>query len=199
MEDKYIGSHNSWSFNPIKQIWLKPFFWVARCQSVDILAQYFKYNVRVFDLRLRYNKRTKKFEAAHGLARFKCDWINDLKDLNALAALDTIYCRVLLEDDKDQKDKEENDERFKEICRNLELTYKNIKFFGGWPARNGRWKQNIFIFKGEEPTLHDKYSSSVYVNGNKVWPWLYAFNHNKENLEIGTDMDYLFIDYVNIR
>lgn len=198
IETKFIGSHNSWSFNPIKQLCLKPFFWVAKCQRVTILEQYFKYGVRVFDLRLRYDKRTKKFEVAHGLAIFKCDWENDLKDLNALAALDTIYCRVLLEDDKDQEDQEENDERFKIECQRLAEKYKKIIFFGGFPARY-RWRKVIYDFNTKEPTLHDKYSSSKLVNGNKVWPWLYAHNHNKENLEMGTDFDYLFIDYVDIR
>lgn len=195
---KFIGSHNSWSFNPIKQLWLKPFFWMARCQRVNILYQYFNYGVRVFDLRLRFDKSTGKFEASHGLAIFKCDWKNDLKDLNALATFDTIYCRVLLEDDKDQDDQEENDERFEAICQYLVGKYPKIKFFGGWPARH-RWRQYIYHFDTKEPTLHDKYSSSCYVNGNKVWPWFYAANHNKENLEMGTDFDYLFIDYVDIR
>lgn len=193
-----IGSHNSWSFNPIKQWWLKPFSWVAKCQRVSILEQYFDYGVRLFDLRLRFDKETGKFEASHGLAIFKCDFENDLKDLNALAALDEIYCRVLLEDDEDQENQKENDERFKVACRNLEKKYKNIKFFGGWPARY-RWRQILYIFNTKEPTLHDKYSSSKLVNGNKVWPWLYAANHNKENIEKGTDFDYLFIDYVDIR
>jgi len=193
-----IGSHNSWSFNPIKQLWLKPFSWVARCQRVTILEQYFDYGVRVFDLRLRYDKRSKSFKVAHGLAIFKCDWENDLKDLNALAALDTIYCRVLLEDDENQKDQKENDERFKAECQRLAEKYKKVIFFGGFPARY-RWRKVIYDFKTKEPTLHDKYSSSKLVNGNKVWPWLYAFNHNKKNLKMGTNFDFLFIDYVDIR
>ena len=179
-------------------MWLKPFFWVAKCQRVTILEQYFKYGVRVFDLRLRYDKRTKKFEAAHGLAIFKCDWENDLKDLNALAALDTIYCRVLLEDDKDQEDQEENDNMFEAMCQYLVGKYPKIKFFGGWPARH-RWRQYLYHFDHREPTLLDLYSSSKLVNGNKIWPWLYAFNHNKENLKTITSADYLFIDYVDIR
>lgn len=195
---KFIGSHNSWSFNPIKQLWLKPFFWVAKCQRVTILDQYFNYGVRVFDLRLRYDKRTKKFEAAHGLAIFKCDWENDLKDLNALAALDTIYCRVLLEDDKDQEDQEENDYRFEAMCQYLVGKYPKIKFFGGFPARH-RWRQYIYHFDTKEPTLFDAYSSSKLVNGNKIWPWLYAFNHNRENMKRDINEDYLFIDYVDIK
>ena len=32
-----IGSHNSWSFNPIKQWWLKPFFFFSKCQRGSIL------------------------------------------------------------------------------------------------------------------------------------------------------------------
>ena len=38
-----IGSHNSWSYLPPKHWWMRPFAFMARCQSCDIQAQYEKY------------------------------------------------------------------------------------------------------------------------------------------------------------
>ena len=53
-----LGSHNSWSYLPVKQWYFTPFAFTARCQSIDIRTQYEKYGVRCFDLRVRFDKNT---------------------------------------------------------------------------------------------------------------------------------------------
>lgn len=195
-----IGSHNSWSFKKVKQWWLRPFTWVARCQKHNLQLQYMD-GARCFDLRLRYNEEKKIWETAHGLATFVGgeDWKEDLKEMNVfLSNKNPVCCRVLLEDTIFNQSIAQ-DYAFYDVCKWLEETFPNIKFFGGWPTRR-RWRQNIYNFQHKEPTLYDMYSSSCLANAkNKIWPWLYARKHNHENIERGTSLDYLFIDFVNIK
>ena len=51
-----IGSHNSWSFLKPKYFLLRFLSFTCKCQSKPIYEQYEYYNVRAFDLRLRFDK-----------------------------------------------------------------------------------------------------------------------------------------------
>lgn len=51
-----IGSHNSLTYLPVKQWYLKPFGWMARCQSKTLNEQFYIYGVRLFDFRVRFDK-----------------------------------------------------------------------------------------------------------------------------------------------
>lgn len=50
-----LGSHNSLTYLPVKQWYLKPFKWVAKCQSKTIDEQFCDYGVRLFDIRVKFN------------------------------------------------------------------------------------------------------------------------------------------------
>ena len=69
-EQIVYGSHNTMTYLPIKNWWLFPGLLTARCQNNNIGEQ-FKNGARVFDLRPYFNDKTKRWEFAHGLIKFK--------------------------------------------------------------------------------------------------------------------------------
>ena len=64
-----IASHDSYTFLKVKNplISLFSIFW--RCQKLSIEAQY-NLGVRVFDIRVYYNKKKDKWGTAHGFVKF---------------------------------------------------------------------------------------------------------------------------------
>lgn len=198
-----IGSHNTMSYLPVKQWYFKPLFWTARCQSKDIPEQYYKYKVRLFDIRVKFDKSGDLY-FAHGPIMFKGDINKALSTLNTLHEGDTtpLYCRVILEGNKPAKDQVLQEEHFTYFCENIQKLYKNIKFFGG--NRKYDWKI-VYKFNTEDPVLDDKYSSTTdFFDGktssfraklDDLWPWLYAKTHNKKNRE-NHKSGILFLDFV---
>ena len=194
-----LGSHNSMSYLPVKQWYLKPFYWVGRCQSKDIEEQY-KTGVKLFDFRIRFEENNAPV-FAHGPMKFKGDVYEYLTMLNKIAE-SPVYCRIILESNSPMKNQEKQEELFIEFCKNLS-NYPNIIPFGG--RRKYDWSI-LYNFGTKEPVLDDKYSSTTNIFGgpiNKwtakiddIWPWLYAKTHNKRLLKYGTDKDVLFIDFV---
>lgn len=198
--EQRIGSHNSWSFKKVKQWYVKLLFWTAKCQKVNIFEQY-SFGVRCFDLRLRYNHRKKIFETSHGLATYVGgeDWKHDIRWLDKRAEYSMkqqngapVYCRVLLET---KNFDEEEKTAFIDICKWLEENYTHLIFFGGFPSRH--WREYIYHFRAVEPTIEDKYSSVIPPKIRGLWPWLYAHTHNKENVELPAQCQYLYIDFLD--
>lgn len=191
---------------------MRPLAFMARCQKKDLYDQYFNYNVRVFDIRVHFNKRG-DVEFAHGIFKYE-GWIYPiLTDLNSYAAStgEKVYIRMLLEQNHESKDQKFQDCKFKELCKNVEEfkypALNNIIFFGGARKYDGK---KLYTFKTESEvlTLDHKYSSSTsfFKSKSKLlailddwFPWLYAKIHNKKNIITGTKKDCLFIDFVNIQ
>jgi hypothetical protein len=194
-----IGSHNSWSYAPIKQ-WYIPAF-VCKCQNVDIKEQYMR-GVKVFDLRVRRYKGN--WYTAHGSACFLTDYIDDLHWLNNQK--DSISVRIILEYNSKPKNLEDIKILFRNLCRYLEIMYDNINFFGG--KLKYTW-ETLYTFNGKDIPLIDKYSSttSLFKTNNKFlkiiddwWPYLYAKLYNKKNYEEymkSPHSDCLFIDFID--
>ena len=189
-----IGSHNSVSYAKPKKWWMFPFRFMAKCQSKSIKEQYEEYGVRLFDLRIKFNKNGKA-SFAHGLIEYDIK-IDDV--LNYLNALDPIPVRILLENKEGEFEKE-----FKQWCKETKKQYPKIKFFGG--RNKYSWKE-IYKFKYKGPEYLDKYSSNN-TKGKKVtgtylddwWPWLYAKLNNKKNITKGTEKEYILIDFIEIQ
>lgn len=202
-----LGSHNSMSYKSIRQWWLKPFFWAARCQSASLFDQFVFYGVRVFDFRVRFNK-SGDITFAHGPIEYTGTVPNYLTILDHMASKfkdQPTYCRIILECNARMKDQDLQDEHFCYFCEDMEQKFKNIIFFGG--NRKYDWKK-LYNFASQGPSLDDKYSSTTILSGENnytklaklddLWPWLYAKLNNKKNKRKGTDKDCLFIDFVNI-
>lgn len=190
-----LASHDSMTYLKPKKWYLYPFRFIARCQSKTLEEQYEKYGIRMFDLRISFDKHHIP-EFRHGLMAFKGDVEYYLEYLNSKGDCSV---RIWLEEYRDDKtDLQET--LFSMFCSKAEELYPNIKFFGGVRKRDGAVLHK-FNYK---PRYEDKYSSNN-KNGSTGtilddwFPWLYAFFNNRKNIEKGTDKPWLMIDFVNIR
>lgn len=189
-----LQAHNSWSYLSPKKWWMKPFAFMARCQKASIFEQYNVYDVRCFDLRVRFNKKG-EMVIAHGFCQFDIDYDTLMNHLSFMNDKECVV-RVLHEARNKYQYTKESLEKFREFCKSMEIRFPNIKFYCGRNLYN--WEVD---YKYEyDPTEDEKYSSVCPPKLIDDWfPWIYAKLHNKENLEKGTDKDILAIDFVNIR
>ena len=188
-----IGSHNSWTFRRADKWWMRIFNFVTRCQSKDIDEQ-LRLGACIFDLRLRLVGD--EWRVAHGATTYGLLPYDDLFNLNSQT--DGVYCRVLLEYNKEPKDCDNITTRFNDICADLERRYPDIRFFGGnckW-----KWSKTVHDFRRKSPKFIDAYSSMADDNKvNDLWPWLWAKHHNKEWRERYADFKAtLLMDFVEI-
>lgn len=193
-----LASHNSWSYLPVRKWWMRPLNFIARCQNKNIHKQY-DMGVRMFDLRLRWDKEFEAFITAHGIVTYRDFYMTDLGvlDYTAKKEKQPIYIRVLLEDSG--REDQTIDGNFALLCRDLQKEFKNLIFIGGWPARK-RWRQKLFDFGTEEPSIDECH---VSVSG-KWWqfiPYRWAKKNNKrvriikEEVEI-IKSDFLMLDFI---
>lgn len=188
-----IGSHNSFSYLPPRKWWMYLLRFAAKCQDKNIYEQYIKYDVKCFDIRVRF--KDDKIILAHGLIEYR-EYDLD-KFFNYINIMRDCYIRIILEYNKLPKDYKLQEFLFQLWCKLIESKYQNIKFFGG--NRKWDWKQ-IYKFKNQDPALDDKYSSMTHPYLIDDWfPRLYAIFNNKKNIKNKTDKDFLFIDFVNIK
>ena len=192
------------SYLPVRQWYLKPFCWTARCQSKDILEQVSTYGIRLFDFRVRFDKNG-DLTFAHGPIEYKGDVGSYLNILNDIADnyKCSIYVRIILESNKPMKNQELQEEHFRYFCEDIQKKYTNLTFFGG--NRKYDWKE-IYHFN-TNIDLVDKYSSTTNIFGGSkdswiaklddLWPWLYSKLNNKKNKAKYAN-DNLLIDFVNI-
>ena len=196
-----FGPHNSWTFRTPIKWYLKPLYFLAQCQEVDIQTQMKDYNISLFDLRVKFINNEPYIH--HGLFNYgKVDYA-DLKLLND----NNCYLRVMLESNSKMKDQILQEQQFITFCNELTQKYPNIKFFGGNRKFDGKGVYNFNTL--QQPTLIDLYSSvtTLFDSDNKYlrilddwFPRLYALLKNNKNLKeyIDTEDTYLFYDFVNI-
>ena len=179
-----LGSHNSWTYLTPKKWWMRLLAFTARCQSKTIGEQYFDYNVRCFDLRIRFDKYGNPV-LAHGIIEYDINCLN----LDNLNKLDNCIIRVIHE----ARNKEQyKPNLFKKYCENLEVSYPRIKFFCGRNMYN--WEV-IYNFKNDY-TVKEYYSSVCKPQLiDDWWPWLFARINNK-NISKRIEEDILLVDYV---
>ena len=181
-----LGTHNSMTYLKPKKWYLYPFKFIAQCQSKTIQEQYEDYNVRLFDIRIRYN-RDGDPEFRHGAIAYKGDVYGVLNYLNSKGV--PIKIRILLETNKADF---VNEVFFvKDLMRFKDL-YSNLTIYEG--RRKFDWKQIV-----ELPTLkvNQIVSSMDDKKINDVWPWLYAKKHNRENLAKCKEDETVLIDFIN--
>lgn len=181
---------------------------MAKCQDGDFVDQYIL-GARVFDLRISFDKKhAGKVQVRHGVMEFDVPMCLLNLFYYYLNSAGDCYLRVILEFNKEPKDIEYQEQRFRTYCKQLENKYKNIKFFGG--NRKYDWKVVYKFANDDIPTLIDRYSSttSLFNSDNKflriiddLYPKLYAKLRNKKNFKEFNECsnDYLFVDFVDIR
>lgn len=180
---KIVGTHNSMTYLPVKQWYLRPFKLFAKCQSKGLFDQIHKYNSRIIDLRLYFDYDCYRWCFAHGYINFKnasiipvLTYIDESrKSLNDGSEW---YVRILLEKVKDDIEKE----WFVDLCSSLEKTYPNIKFYGG--NYKPDWTK-LYTFKNDiNDVLNNQWVSSMQSNARwyeKLVPKFYAKRMNKTN------------------
>ena len=190
-----IGSHNSMSYLTPLKWYMRPFAFIARCQSKDIKYQY-EQGIRLFDIRISFEKD--QFVFAHGLMKYKGDIGSVFRYLNGVSTLkDQIYIRIIFEDTSIPKDiLDQKTQLFYQLCDLLLIRYKNLKFFEG--RRKSDWKI-IYNFNYKGPTIDQKVSSMTGSKLDDWFPWLYAFFNNKKNIEKGTNKHYMLLDFVQYK
>lgn len=182
-----LGTHNSMTYLKPKKWYLYPFQFMARCQSKSIEEQYSKYGVRLFDIRVSYNKN-KEIEFRHGLMAYKgCvhsvfRWLNSQKE--------PVKVRFSLEVTKPDPEQEK---LFTQDCKAFKEFYPNIEFYGG--GRKYDWKC-LYDFNSSPCMITEIYSSGQAPLIDDLFPYLYAKRHNKGAKKI--DTEYLMLDFVHI-
>jgi len=189
-----LGSHNSWSYLTPTKWWMKLLAFTAKCQSKNIVQQYTYYNVRCFDLRVRFDKENNPI-IAHGIIEYNISEKDLFESLEYLNLKGDVYVRILHEVRTKKQYTEESIENFVDFIIKLQCRFSNIKF---WCGRNlYNWNKD-YKFPEPELTCSESYSS---VCSPKIiddwWPWLFAIRNNKKFFKEGTDKDILLIDFVN--
>ena len=188
------------TFAPIRKWWLKPFAWIARCQSKDIHEQW-KAGVRYFDFRLRFDGNGLPVPA-HGLAEYYASPTTSGATLHHLAEIsqETVYIRLTLESTS-KRNAAYQERMFAAFCRSVQSLFSESDFVilcGGQTKRD--W-HTVYDFGNTQPVCKELYSSMPAQRNPlwKIWPWLYA-RHIKRKLrkeQVSTrKYAFLMIDFV---
>ena len=189
-----LGSHNSWSYLKPKKWWMKVLRFTARCQDVDIYTQYEKYDVKCFDLRVRYDKD--ELIIAHGIIEYKISENELLEMLKWLNKKGDVLIRLIHEVRSEKEHTEERVEKFAKFCSTVQKKFKKISF---WCGMNLMPKPTVDYDFGFYPTCEELYASVCSPKIIDDWyPRWFAINNNAEIKKEGTDKDILLIDFVNI-
>ena len=191
-----LASHNTLSYLSPRKFYLKPFKFIARCQSKTIEEQYSNYDIRFFDFRVSFNKED-KVVFKHGLFEYKSDKTIDEYLSYLQSQKEPVIVRILLEEFRDNG----HEEQFKKLCSRLESTYSKIKFCGGTYKRG----KKVYSFKTYKDIKYKELHSSVtdtYSFFDEFFPWIYAKLNNRKNIEQlkdNKDYNYLMLDFVEIQ
>ncbi|MBR6907991.1 hypothetical protein IKN40_05920, partial [bacterium] len=176
-----IGSHNSFTYLPVKQWWMKLFRFVGRCQRVDYLKQ-LELGVTFFDLRIRFDENQMPV-ICHGAMKFKHSdtFISDMmKDIQK--NYPGITMRVVLEiNNKDSY----QEFCFRQFCKDIETKYDKINFCGGNNRTDWLCENPLYKFKNPLPNLWGMYSSttSLFTSSSyilkKIDDWIPFFYANR--------------------
>jgi len=193
MNNKLIGSHNSWSYLNPKQWYFRPFAWMAKCQSLTIREQYEK-GIRFFDLRVRLNWAG-VVKPVHGLTEYKGYIIDDLLWLNMHKGCTV---RILLDMrnltwtmNKVDRAKEQAKQivRFKDFIEHAQQSLPNVNIVDCYTMPG--WEKVLDV---PDADILDKSAAKAKLWA--VWPWLYAKTHNKKHRKNNTTT--ILLDYIQL-
>ena len=191
------ASHNTFSYAEPLQWWLRPFAFVARCQSKTLTEQV-EAGIRVFDLRIRQDKNG-EWVIAHNAFIYA----RGIKVVYYLEQLDEVaresdlpvYVRVLHEVRNRRQEKYSSSIDFNNLCDWLNRTYRNIRFFGGQRVMD--WRQDYVFQPQNEIDYTELHASMRWPKYLHWWPWLYARLYNGRNEREFADKDMVaFMDFV---
>lgn len=189
-----LGSHNTFTYLPAKKWWMKIIPGIGKCQEVNYETQYADYGVRLFDLRVRFDKHG-KLVVCHGLAEYKMSKDDVIDFLSFLDYQGDSYCRVELELRSKSKDESFQKDCFKAFCTEITNLFPNVKFIGGDVMYSG---ENAYKFENSlaYEEMHASVCSPKIIDD--WYPKYYAKRNNHTNIE-NFNGEALMIDFVNIQ
>lgn len=189
-----LGSHNSWSYLKAKKWWLRPFAFMAKCQSKDIFTQFHAYKVRCFDLRVRFSN-IGELIIAHGFMEYAINENELFEQLKQLNAYSDVVIRVIHEARTSKQYAPNKVQSFKIFCEYLKKEFPKIKF---WCGRNlYNWEYDYKF--DDDFSCEENYSSVKAPRLIDDWfPWIYAKLNNKKIFKKGSDKRILLMDFVNL-
>ena len=193
------ASHNTFSYAEPLQWWLRPFAFVARCQSKTLQEQV-EAGIRVFDLRIRQDKNG-EWVIAHNAFIYVRGieavyyFMKQLDDMARESDL-PVYVRVLHEVRNKRQEKYSSAIGFNIECDWLNRTYRNIRFFGGQRVMD--WRQDYVFPPQNEIEYTELHASMRWPKWLHWWPWLYARLNNERNERKYADKDMVaFMDFID--
>lgn len=192
-----LATHNSMSY--LKPYWwvLRPFAWMAHCQSRTITQQ-LQDGITVFDFRIKSDKKGEMY-FQHGLCRYSFSGcyknmyiVLRAIDFYAYKHKTDIYIRLTLEiltDDKRQID------LFKKLCEDYKNDFDNITFYGGNAKYNWTTGEKIFDFGNDskiDPYITERFRSRYHKT---IFPWFWAKKDNKKYKQQEGIKEYLMLDF----
>lgn len=191
------ASHNTFSYAEPLQWWLRPWAFVARCQSRTLTEQV-EAGLRIFDLRIRQDKNGEwiiahnAFIYMRGLdtIKRKLDWL----DGKAQEGGYIIRVRVLHEVRNERQARQSSSVAFNSLCAWMCYKYHHIMFFGGQRVMD--WRSD-YVFPAVGDIYYiERHASARWPKVLHWWPWLYARLHNKEiEKEYREKEDVVFMDF----
>ena len=187
-----LASHNSWSYLPPMEWWMRLWRFTARCQDADIKTQYEKHGVRCFDLRVRF--MYDRVYVVHGSMVYDYEPTDITRDLQWLNDKKDVYVRVILDVRSKKKCTSEQKAQFVDFCFEIEKGYPGIKF---WCGERLYDHEVVYKFKNN-PGCEEQYASVCSPKWIDDWyPRRFAKKNNKALYEKGTKKKFLMLDFVN--
>ena len=195
-----IASHNSLTYlRPVKW-WMRLFNFMSKCQNKTIKEQYEDYKVRMFDLRVDFDKNNNLL-VKHGLAVYNFSTKEMMGILNYLNNKKGVkYVNITLECSFAESIKLQDWKRryFTSFCRFIEGNFTKIRFIGGDVKYS--WNRLYHFKNRHNPVAISRFASiATKCKFDDLWPWLYAKRHNKESMKEDRNNRYLWLDFVEIQ
>lgn len=191
-----LASHNSFTYLKPRKWWMRLLSFMAKCQDVDMLSQYNDYDVRCFDLRIRFDEKSGDVKIAHGIIEYSVSDFTIHNMLRILNGKKDVFVRVLLETRTKKQYTTNQIMLFRNFCDNIVKQYRNITFFGG---------RNLYNWVEDYKFEHNFSIDNMYASVQKPmliddwYPRLYAKLNNKKIFLNEFTNDILMIDFVNYR
>jgi len=192
------ASHNTFSYTTPLRWWLRPFAFVGKCQSKTLWEQ-FRDGVRVFDLRVRKNKRG-EYVIAHNAFEYVEDFtviqtILEWLDGEADVSGERVFIRLLHEVRNKHQAKHSAQAHFAWFCEWAVREFPHLTFMGGQRVMD--WQQDYEFPSYNNIEYIERHCSVCWPKYMHWCPWLFAKLKNKKiEKEFEGKRETVFMDFI---
>lgn len=191
-----IGSNNSFSYLKPVSILDRLTWFLHRCQDIDYVEQYEKWNVRLFDVKIYFDTSNKVYFKNGNVTYVSpsihevLDYFNSKGDVKLIVTLEETEQDVML------YSTDKMIERFKKFCKMIETAYPNIVCYGGRRSRDGIVLYEFENNSYEQPCLDDGNTKKWYI---KRFPFIAKYRNFKVIWGFKSKKDFLMLNFINHR